>query len=98
MAFDKTKLVLMEDNLDGKHREWAYRSQDSVATVTGSNYFAGVGATKSAGLAPGQGVSVGDLIHIVVTDSSDVVTGRAHRYFSAVSATTGNATAGGSFT
>ncbi len=98
MAFDKTKLVIMEDNIDGKHREWAYRSQDSVATVTGSNYFAGTGITKSAGLTPGMGVQVGDLIHIVVTDSSDIVTARAHRFFSAVSSTTGNATAGGSFT
>lgn len=89
MAYSHSKLQALISTLDGSETEWAYRSQDSIATVSGSGYFSD-GASPS-----GKKMRIGDPVHIIVTDSSDVVTARGTRWVSAIDGTTGAVTCAG---
>lgn len=49
----------------GAGKVWLYRSTDAAATVDGANYFTNGGSL---------GFSVGDIIYVIDTDASPVIT------------------------
>lgn len=52
-------------NLDGTFNIWVYRSTDAAATVDAANYFTNGGSL---------GLKVGDVMFVIDTDASPVIT------------------------
>lgn len=52
-------------NLDGTFNVWVYRSTDAAATVDAANYITNGGSL---------GMKVGDVVYVIDTDASPVIT------------------------
>ncbi len=88
MAYDRTKLKLTDQAVDGMAKEWAYFTADTLVTVSGAGYFSDGNKL---------GMAVGDRVFVAVVDNVDnptTCTAAGYRVVSAVNATTGAATAG----
>lgn len=57
--------IKIAGTLDGKFNIWVYRSTDAAATVRVANYFTNGGSL---------GMKVGDIVYVIDTDASPVIT------------------------
>lgn len=85
MAFSTTGLsAIVDGGLTNGITVWKYLSADTVTTVKGAGYFAGMGA---GGRATNYGMKLGDVV-IVTESTNGAAPGRT--YMGAVSGSTAN--------
>lgn len=83
MAYTPANLSLTTNGpLTGPGKVWVYASTDPAATVAGSGYFAD-GVTR--------GMEVGDIVHVIDTDTGPTLTVHLVTAVSGTAATVGGA-------
>lgn len=63
MAYDATGLLMLSGASHTAARFWHYKTEDAIATVRGADYIAN---------AQWMGMKVGDLVHVLIVNGSNV--------------------------